>query len=111
MDFLLKKLPDGTRVGDVHLKIDGEERTYEARGNGRLDAISNALQQNLGLSYTNLTYSEHALEIGQNSRAISYISITGADGKVHWGVGLDTDIITSSVLALFSAVNCMKAGH
>ena len=111
VDFLLKKLPDGTRVGDVHLKIDGEERTYEARGNGRLDAISNALQQNLGLSYTNLTYSEHALEIGQNSRAISYISITGADGKVHWGVGLDTDIITSSVLALFSAVNCMKAGH
>ena len=111
VDFLLKKLPDGTRVGDVHLKADGEERIYEARGNGRLDAISNALQQNLGLSYTNLTYSEHALEIGQNSRAISYISITGADGKVHWGVGLDTDIITSSVLALFSAVNRMKAGH
>lgn len=111
VDFLLKKLPDGTRVGDVHLKVDGEERTYEARGNGRLDAISNALQQNLGLSYTNLTYSEHALEIGQNSRAISYISITGADGKVHWGVGLDTDIITSSVLALFSAVNRMKTGH
>ena len=111
VDFLLKKLPDGTRVGDVHLKVDGEERTYEARGNGRLDAISNALQQNLELSYTNLTYSEHALEIGQNSRAISYISITGADGKVHWGVGLDTDIITSSVLALFSAVNRMKAGH
>ena len=111
VDFLLKKLPDGTRVGDVHLKVDGEERTYEARGNGRLDAISNALQQNLGLSYTNLTYSEHALEIGQNSRAISYISITGADDKVHWGVGLDTDIITSSVLALFSAVNRMKAGH
>ena len=111
VDFLLKKQPDGTRLGDVHLRVDGEERTYEARGNGRLDAISNALQENLGLHYTELTYSEHALEIGQSSRAISYISITGADGKTHWGVGLDTDIITSSVLALFSAINRMKAGH
>ena len=110
-DFHLKKQPDSTRTGDVHLKVDGEERTYEARGNGRLDAISNALQENLGLRYTNLTYSEHALEIGQTSRAISYISITGEDGKVYWGAGTDTDIITSSILALFSAINRMKAGH
>ena len=110
-DFHLKTQPDGTRTGDVHLKVDGEERTYEARGNGRLDAISNALQENLGLRYTNLTYSEHALEIGQTSRAISYISITGEDGKVYWGAGTDTDIITSSILALFSAINRMKAGH
>ena len=110
-DFHLKKQPDGTRTGDVPLQVDGEERTYEARGNGRLDAISNALQENLGLRYTNLTYSEHALEIGQTSRAISYISITGEDGKVYWGAGTDTDIITSSILALFSAINRMKAGH
>ena len=110
-DFHLKKQPDGTRMGDVHLKVDGEDRTYEARGNGRLDAISNAMQVNLGLHYTNLTYSEHALEIGRTSRAISYISITGEDGNVYWGAGLDTDIITSSILALFSAINRMKAGH
>ena len=111
VDFHLKKQPDGTRTGDVQLKVDGDERIYEARGNGRLDAISNALQENLGLHYTNLTYSEHALEIGQTSRAISYISITGEDGRVYWGAGLDTDIITSSILALFSAINRMKAGH
>ena len=109
-DFHLKKQPDGTRMGDVHLKVDGEDRMYEARGNGRLDAISNAMQANLGLCYSNLTYSEHALEIGQTSRAISYISITGEDGKTYWGAGLDTDIITSSILALFSAINRMKAG-
>ena len=108
MDFHLRKLPDGMHVGDVQLKEEGVERTFEARGNGRLDAISNALQQNIALSYSNLTYSEHALEIGQTSRAISYISITGADGHVYWGAGMDTDIITSSVLALFSSINRMK---
>ena len=109
-DFCLNKQPDGTRRGDLHLRVDGEDRTYEAHGNGRLDAVSNALQENLDLSYSNLTYSEHALELGQSSRAISYISITGEDGKVYWGAGMDTDIITSSILALFSAINRMKAG-
>ena len=88
--------------------VNGKEVTYPARGNGRLDAISNALQENLGFSYSNLTYSEHALEIGSTSRAMSYISITAADGKVYWGAGMDTDIITSSVLALVSAINRMK---
>jgi 2-isopropylmalate synthase len=56
-----------------------------------------------------LTYSEHALEIGSTSRAMAYISITGEDGKVIWGAGMDTDIITASVKALFSAINRMIA--
>ena len=111
VDFLLRKVPDGVRAGEVHMEVDGKPVTYQARGNGRLDAISNALQENLDISYKDLTYSEHALEIGQTSRAISYISITGEDGKTYWGAGLDTDIITSSILALFSAINRMKAGH
>ena len=110
VDFLLRKAPDGVRAGEVHMEVDGKPVTYQARGNGRLDAISNALQENLDISYKDLTYSEHALELGQSSRAISYISITGEDGKVYWGAGMDTDIITSSILALFSAINRMKAG-
>lgn len=107
IDFLLKKEPDGTRSGSVDMEIDGEKVTYSARGNGRLDAISNALQKNLGIKYSNVTYNEHALEIGQSSRAIAYISITGEDGKVVWGAGMDTDIITASIQALISAINRM----
>ena len=110
VDFTLKKEPDGIRSGTVDLKIDGVKKTFSARGNGRLDAVSNALQENLGVKYTNLTYSEHALEIGQTSRAIAYIGITGENGKVTWGAGMDTDIITASLAALFSAINRMKMG-
>jgi len=109
IDFLLKKEPDGTRSGSVDMEIDGEKVTYSARGNGRLDAISNAIQKNLGIKYSNVTYNEHALEIGQSSRAIAYISITGEDGKVVWGAGMDTDIITASIQALISAINRMVA--
>lgn len=107
VDFSLKKEVGGTRSGSVEMEIDGEKVTYSARGNGRLDAVSNALQKNLGVSYHNLTYNEHALEIGQTSRAIAYISITSDEGKVIWGAGMDTDIITASIQALVSAINRM----
>ena len=107
IEFQLKKEPGGTRSGSVDLEINGEHVTYSARGNGRLDAVSNALQKNLNISYSNVTYNEHALEIGQNARAIAYISITAADGKIYWGAGMDTDIITASILALLSAINRM----
>ena len=110
VDFLLRKAPDGVRAGEVHMEIEGKPVTYQARGNGRLDAISNALQENLGISYKDLTYSEHALEIGSTSRAMAYIGITAESGKVTWGAGLDTDIITASAMALVSAINRMKAG-
>ena len=108
IDFLLKKAPDGVRAGEVHLEINGKPVTYQARGNGRLDAISNALQENLGISYRDLTYSEHALEIGSTSRAMAYIGIKAENGQVTWGAGMDTDIITASAMALVSAINRMK---
>lgn len=109
-DFTLRKEPDGTRKGTVDLFVDGKATTFIAQGNGRLDAVSNALQKNLGITYKDLTYSEHALEIGQSSRAMAYIGIIGEKGHVTWGAGMDTDIITASILALFSAINRMKQG-
>ena len=109
-DFLLQKEQDGTRKGTVDIFVNGEPKTFLARGNGRLDAVSNALQANLDIAYKDLTYSEHALEIGQNSRAMAYIGITNDDGHITWGAGMDTDIITASIQALISAINRMKAG-
>lgn len=41
---------------------------------------------------------------------MAYIGIKDSQGAMHWGAGMDTDIITASVMALVSAVNRMKAG-
>ncbi len=106
-DFLLKKEPDGARRGWVEIEHEGRLEHLEARGNGRLDAISNALQTRFGLKYKDVTYSEHALETGQDARAIAYIGLTDAEGKKHFGAGMDTDIINASVRALLSAINRM----
>jgi len=91
----------------VTIRTGNEAREITGTGNGRLDAISNALQTFLGTEYTDLVYKEHALETGSKSQAVSYIGITASDGSVHWGCGIDVDIMTSSVKALFSAVNKM----
>ncbi|MNJ50430.1 2-isopropylmalate synthase [compost metagenome] len=89
------------------MKENEEVQELNGVGNGRLDAISNALQSKLDISYSNLIYKEHALEVGSGSQAVSYVGITAPDGKLHWGCGIDVDIMTSSVKALFSAVNNM----
>ena len=83
----------------------GEEKDISAEGNGRLDAVSNAFKRSLGLSYSNLTYTEHALESGSTSKAVTYVGITDDKGKMHWGAGVHEDIITSSIQALVSAIN------
>jgi len=92
----------------VTVQAGGETKEISGTGNGRLDAISNALQSEMDVTYSNLIYKQHALEIGSKAQAISYIGITDANGNAHWGAGIDADIMTSSVKALFSAVNNMK---
>ena len=87
------------------VNFNGEEKDISAEGNGRLDAVSNAFKRNLGLSYSNLTYTEHALESGSTSKAVTYVGIIDDNGKMHWGSGVHEDIITSSIQALVSAIN------
>jgi 2-isopropylmalate synthase len=84
---------------------NGEEKDISAEGNGRLDAVSNAFKRNLGLVYHNMNYTEHALESGSTSKAVTYVGITDDSGKTHWGAGVHEDIITSSIQALVSAIN------
>ena len=91
----------------VRIKYKGELKEISGKGNGRLDAISNALQSGLGFAYNNLIYKEHALEVGSKSQAVSYVGITDKEGKIYWGCGIHTDIFTSSVKALISAINNM----
>ena len=87
------------------VETDGQVRTLTAGGNGRLDAVSNAIKQQLGIRFSDLTYDEHALTKGSASQAITYVSIKLENGKTVWGVGIHDDIIASSVNALFSAIN------
>ena len=82
-----------------------EEHVFTARGNGRLDAVSNALKQNLGLDYSIIKYQEHAIEQGSASKAIAYVGIRTPGALISWGAGTHDDIMAASVNALVSAIN------
>ena len=89
----------------LNVIYNNEELDLVGKGNGRLDAVSNAIKKGLGLQYTITTYSEHALTQGSTSKAVAYVCITTNDSKNHWGVGIHDDIIAASIKALFSAIN------
>lgn len=98
----------GEEIGaTVTLEYMGKKASATNSGNGRLDAVSSAISSYIETEYTINTYSEHALEVGSASQAVSYVEILAADGKSFWGTGVDTDIIKSSINALVSAVNNM----
>ena len=78
---------------------------YTGKGNGRLDAVSNAIKKGSGRDFSVLTYKEHALETGSTSHAVAYVGLTWADGETTWGAGQHTDIMVASVKALASAIN------
>ena len=88
----------------VTLTQNGQEYTIKSDGDGRLDAVTNALKAFLGKQFTIKVYTEHALTISSKSDAVSYVGIE-AEGKMYWGVGIRKDISDSSVAALFSALN------
>ena len=93
-------------TANATIKYNGSYTKVTSSGNGRLDAISNALKEVTGIDYSLDSYTEHDLEGKSSSKAASYVSIK-LDGKTYWGTGVDSDIIISSVKALISAVNIM----
>ena len=97
-------------IAEVMVEHDGEKKLAVASGNGRLDAISNALKKQFRLEYRLETYQEHALEQSSSSRAIAYVGIRDAQDKRFWGAGVDQDIIKASYNALLTAINNMLAG-
>ena len=104
IDYHFIRTPDAIKA-IVTIESNGEKRDISAEGNGRLDAVSNAFKNHLGIEYSNLTYTEHALSTGSTSKAVTYVSITSPDGKVFWGAGIHDDIISASICALVSAIN------
>lgn len=114
-----RKLKVDDLSGDIESEFDtkvyvtytnaGEEKYFEAVGNGPLDAVLRGLREELGCAIKILDYEEHALQSGANSQAAAYIHLLNAEtGMVTYGVGVSSNITRASVRAIFSAVNRLK---
>ena len=91
--------------GTLTFERDGERQHAVGVGNGPIDACKRAIAGS-GVPNFKLThYSEHALSIGSDAEAASYIQIETEEGRRVWGVGQDRNTTSANVKALISAVN------
>ena len=91
---------------EISITVNGVDKIYHGHGNGRLDAISNAIMKHFDIKFSLVTYQEHALQMGSNSQACAYVAIQLDNSDVlTWGAGIKTDIIDASAYALISALN------
>lgn len=88
----------------LSLKYNDSIHIIHSEGNGILDAVIKAVEELLGKHIEIVDYSENSLTQSSKSEAISFVSIK-IDGLTSYGVGLNTNIAISPVVALVSAIN------
>lgn len=97
------KQADGI-LAEATIHHAGSDRVINGMGNGRLDAVSNAIKHYFDIDYELAFYEEHSMTKGSSSKAVAYVGVI-CNKKRYWGVGIDADIIKASVEALVVAVN------
>jgi 2-isopropylmalate synthase len=106
--FELKRMKTESEMdGELKLQIvlrDGDKEVeVSGTGNGPISAFLSILGTQ-GVETRLLDYIEHTMSAGGDAQAASYIELEVA-GKTLWGVGIDSDIATSSLKAVISGVN------
>lgn len=97
---------DFATLAKVVYSDHGVEKTFEAAGNGPIDAVQKGLEEALGIEIRVLDYNEHALASGSGAKAASYIHLLDVKtGRTTYGVGISSNITKSSIKGIFSAVN------
>ena len=85
------------------VEVDGVPQVITGEGNGPIATFANALST-IGIDVRVLDYAEHAIGAGSDARAAAYVE-AASEGRVIWGVGVDSNILSSSLYAIASAVN------
>jgi 2-isopropylmalate synthase len=106
-----KDLPEAETCGTPEtlvtavVDIGGDRRSIAGKGNGPIDAFSRAIRTEIKIDFKLISYYEHALDKGSDSRAVAYIQIEDAKNRRFWGAGIDTNIEVASFKGILSALN------
>ncbi|MCX8516216.1 MAG: 2-isopropylmalate synthase [Alphaproteobacteria bacterium] len=107
---IIETKPNGVLHCRFDLVKDGRTISLDGRGETMLQAFLSALNANSGLTLDIIDYSEHALGVGKNASAITYMECRN-DGQTLHGAGRDTSIDVSSLKSILSATNRFLAQH
>lgn len=90
--------------GEIRYKTN-EPVKIEGTGSGPIGAFCQAMNT-VGLTgYEFVDYSEHAIAVGSDSKAISYIHLKNPQGKDVFGIGVSHNISYASMKGIICAIN------
>ena len=90
----------------VRFLYKGVEKEFTSVGNGPIDSLKKALIKSELINTSILDYAEHSMGEGSEAKAAAYVNMKRIDnGEETFGVGVDSNITTASMKAVFSAIN------
>ena len=90
----------------VRFLYKGVEKEFTSVGNGPIDSLKKALIKSELINTSILDYAEHSMGEGSEAKAAAYVNMKRVDnGEETFGVGVDSNITTASMKAVFSAIN------
>ena len=90
----------------VIMKVNGETIKAAAEGNGPVDAVFKAIEQQAQSGAKLVLYSVNAISQGSESQGDAAVRLEH-QGAVVNGVGADTDVIAASAKAYINALNSL----
>jgi 2-isopropylmalate synthase len=87
----------------AHLDVNDDDVTVTGEGDGPVEAFVNALRAQFEVPFDVVDYSEHAIGRGADAKAVAYVESSGDYGSLRWGIGVDSNITTASLLAVLAA--------
>lgn len=91
----------GVTQTTIYLLHNGEAIKLEGTGNGPLEAVISSLNLDIDI----MDYHEHAIGSGSKAQAAAYVELRYNGQKATYGVGIDDNISTAGIKAVFSALN------
>ena len=92
---------DGITTIELDVLFEGTRHSLNGHGSGPLAAVINSLTMDVDI----MDYHEHAIGSGSQAQAAAYVEVRQNGHKACYGVGIDNNITTASIKALFSALN------
>lgn len=92
---------------EAEIDYHGERHFIQGEGNGVVSAFCHAINDFIHMPIDIVNYRGHSMELGTNSRAISYIETKDAQGNRYYGAGTSSSVGKSSLRAVVSTINKM----
>ena len=105
---VLEKQEDGAATSVVvrgELAWQGRSLHLEGRGNGPIDAFTQAVAKATGHAVRVLDYHQHAIGAGADAQSIAYLELRVDEARTVFGVGMDADTTAAALKAITSGLS------